>query len=853
MKNIFISRRNLCFYFLLIAFFISVLPCLNVYCEGKITILKPETGKNPRNFTFFHDENLGLNLFFQYVHDNSPDRICYVTGNDTIWSAPINLSLEGWNNACLGDIKVLENGTPMMVLVGDDTDYSKIFDLSQVSQNADMDEVFEKLGLDQDRLFEMANGNMRLFSSFLINGEWQEPVPIPGTYGASKPVLAAGGDNSAIVVYYVDADKNIETVNDVDLYANIYHRGTWQNPVRLTENDKLEYNAQAVYVNDRYLIVWGSDEDSDLSTTDDKLLRHSIVGYDGSIIVDNESVINDYQDNAFPILGLFNDRAALLWSSETVSAVDARRPVWQCEYYHGWGLKQKTNLLNVMQGSGSLTQVEDKLVFIYQETGVLQAAVNEGDGWYSNGQIMNLNTLDIDSMDAACFTDENGTLHVGLIGFVPGIDRDYDNEYDGIYYLQRSLLTDLAVKNLFVTPRKKMIGSEIKIEFDVKNEGYFKSNVYSVQVIKNNEVIDTLNGEGLHSGSSQTYAYKTIIDKPALNFGLKVISDSNESNPDNNIADFPVQLEPDYKVRSVQYQNNIITARIIENKGIAAPPVSVDFYLNRDSEDDVSELIGSSTYDPVEDSPVELSWLDSTVTGPFQITVEVNNTRVVEEDDYSNNKNSYIFNPLPDFVITSFLTANENIHVNIENIGNKDADTVDLLITDDPEIAVSDEDSSQSGEIHYYQEIDLDQSQVRNLKIQYADLAEHLNKKLYAIVNPYNNTTESNLNNNLQTALISISETLPEQPKILFGKVRGYGSTISAALVNMGNNPAIGSKLCLLNEKGLLVSQKAVPVIAPRSWKEIVFRDVKQGKYTVRLIIRAKGYKDKILEKIVEL
>ena len=830
----------------------ALIPAVIGFSEtaGVMNILNPQLHTEPNNLIFYMDQAGAANIAFQYMHENIPNEISYIRRSSEIWSAPVSLKLDNWSNVILCDTVNLSDMTPVMLLLGDNADYAQIFDLTDINSG---DNIPEKLGIPEEELNAMLVGNQHLFVSYNFNGRWSEPIDIPDTYGASKAIMAAGADSDALVLFYKDSDKNIETIDDIDLYATVFNKGTWSKPLRLTNDDKVDYSAQVTYINNEYLVVWVSDDDNDMETVEDKLLHYAVLGSDGSEITGQNSIVDEFQIDTVPVLGQYNDNAVLLWTSETLSDTDMRRPIWEMKYNNGWLPKETTGLLTYQMGSGRLFKTGDSLVFIYRAGASLQTAVTDGEGWFSGGTLINFNLLALNVSSVAFYPDVEGDLHIGMTGYVSAKDDSSENEFDGIYYTRRSLACDLTINYLDVSPRKKKIGQDIEITFDIYNYGYMRSGDYDVLIKQDQEVMATLEGESLPSGEGSSFSYELLMDKTTMNFELEIVTDSLESSKENNLAKVTAKVLPDYSVRSVKrIGNDRIAARIVENKGIASPRVNVDFYAVIEGE---SEKIGSSTYDPIADELVEISWQNvASLTGPYQLVAEVNHDRHVGEDEYANNKGSFIFNPLPDFVVDSFMTSKDSISVAVSNIGEKEVSNADVLITDSPEVVTAHDIDDVVGDLHYYQELELDENQKANVTINYDGLNSIKDRRIYAIVNPGGNIAESDQNNNLATTLVKLRNELPSaSSRLLFGAVFGSGSNITVTLVNTGNEPVVASRLELVNNNGNIVKQEIIPVVKSRGWKRIMIKDVENGSYVVRLITNISTSTPDILEKSVNL
>ncbi len=109
-------------------------------------------------------------------------------------------------------------------------------------------------GNDHAGSFE--NPNEIMFSMY--NGAWSTPeviLTIPGAIASSR--LAFNG-TTAVYVYVLDGDDDLETTNDQELYAVTYNPATdsWSEPIRLTNNTVRDTSPELSYIDEELMLIW---------------------------------------------------------------------------------------------------------------------------------------------------------------------------------------------------------------------------------------------------------------------------------------------------------------------------------------------------------------------------------------------------------------------------------------------------------------------------------------------------------------------------------------------------------------------------------------------------------------------
>ncbi len=798
-------------------------------------LLPPIQDRTPGTLRFYVDEQGLTNLAYFYAGNNGENEIAYMVQNNDSWSSPIFAGIGfPYGNSYLNDIQTLANGFPLMLLTGDNTDYEALLNLPDGLSDPPTQEELDQLGYTKEVLEETLAENERLFFSLQTNGKWFSPLPIPDTFRATSPVLSTGNDNTALLVFSRDNDKDFDTLNDFELYATVYRAGHWSDVIRLTDNDTVEDSVQATFVNGEYVIIWISDQDNDLETLTDQQLHFATVSPTGQIIQQAQSVTSTsyaYQ----PMLGQWQNQAILLWASAPNSAEDPTISLWESQFNGTWSPPVKTKLnYSSIDGSG-FYQVGNHLLLVHSGIGTLKAALHNGEEWLDVGILIDFDKTRLQVESTSFFRDQTGQLLIGVTGYVPSQESESTEVegFSGIFFTKLPLLSDLTFSSIDAL-ESKQIGETTELRFVVKNEGALITSNYEVQLKKEGNLLQTFTGNPLLPGQEQAFQYDVLLDKVATKVDFQILSSSPESNQENNIQSYSVSISPDYSLSSITRTNDTtLTAKIKELKGIAAIPVLVKFYL---IEGDQLTLIGEGQYNPNSVDPVTIEWPEMAQRQePFQIYLIINEERTVTEDDYANNTGAYRFNPLPDFEITHFQVTSQNIYLTIQNHGDTTIADVTLLLTDDPSIAI--QTSPNGVPALYSQQVSLDENNQAKLKIARSDIDPINSPALYAVVNPYGTVEELDRNNNSARAAAPLDNTggSEETTLLQIGEITTWCGTIQLQIVNAGTATVIAPKIQLLNASQTAITETVFPVIGVDSTENVKFDNLQIGDYTLRL------------------
>lgn len=805
-------------------------------------LVAPLQSTLPTGLTFYPDKNGALNLLYSNQKSQTTGNVEYLIFDNAQWSSPIDTGALSQNRHELAGVVNLSNGTPLMLMKGDDIDYGALFGLTAAPPEPanETDSIIP--GMTDAELITILNDNQRLYSSFFTNSGWSTPQLIPNTSRAANPVITAGDQGGALVIFTLDADNDSATIGDQELNYSVFFNHTWSEPAPITSNSVAEFGVRTLYVNGQYMAVWVIDEDSDPTTRDDWKFYYTTIGLDGQIS-SPQVVVNQLQAETTPTLGVVQNQAALFWQGDEVSATDPRRPILSSQFSTVWTTPEPTGLFSFQVLNGSIYSTGAGELLVYHDSGTVQAAINLVDGWHTVGTLVDINREGFNLSEFNHYLDQNNELWLALSAHIPAVGEADDEAGDGVFVARIPLSYDLAPAFVSSSPDIKRIGQQSTVEIKVGNLGQFPSPGYSVAIRQNSLPLATLIGTPLAPGQTQDLSHILTQAQAIIPLEIEIVADANDINPANNRMDYDVKVLPDFAVRSVKKQgNNSIVADVVERKGISAAPVTVDIYLNDASS---SSLVASTVYDTniAEPIVVESNELINKA-GEYQILVEVNKAQSIQEDNYSNNQNAFRIKLAPDFVITRLEGDSDTIRVTVRNQGNSPVSSIDLLLTDDPQQAVS---PVLSASPWFYQpSIVLGNNGEATIEIQRSAQPIPQGNTLYAVVNPLGQVREKDRNNN-QSKLILVTASAPATGGVLpvtnlgLASLTGWCQNIQATLTNTGDVSIIGPSIEVFNEAGASVAHRFVPLVSAGENQDITFSGLPYGTYDVQL-----SYQDQV-------
>jgi len=801
-------------------------------------LVAPMQSTLPTGLTFYADKNGALNLLYANEKSQTTGNIEYLVFDNEHWSTPIDTGGLNQNRNTLAGVVNLSNGTPLMLIKGDDTDYGTLLGLSSAPTEPENETDPIIPGMTDATLTTMLDDNQRLYASFYTNTGWSAPQLIPNTSRAGNPLLTAGDQGGALVIFTLDADNDTTTMGDQELSYSVFSNHTWSNPTPITNNSVAEFGVSAIYTNGQYMATWVTDEDNNPDTSDDWKFHYTTIALNGQINTP-QAVTNQLQTETVPILSVVQNQATLFWQGEAVSETDPRRPILTTQFSTAWAIPTPTGLFGLQLLNGSVYATGGGELLVYYDSGTVQAALNQQDGWHAVGVLANINRTGFDLSELEHFLDQNNELWLAIAAHIPAVGEaeNGDEAGDGVFVARMPLAYDLAPTLINSTPNVKHIGQQSTVEINVGNLGQFPSPNYSVVIRQNNQVLASLNGTPIAPGQTQALSHSLTQAQAIIPLDIEIIADANDSNPANNRRNYDVKVLPDFAVRSVKKQgNNRIVADVVERKGIAAAPVAVDIYL---ADAATSNLVASTTFNPNIAEPIVVESADLiNKPGEYQIQVVVNKTQSVQEDNYSNNQNAFKVKPAPDFLITRLEGDSDTIRVTVRNQGDLPVVSVDLLLTDDPEQAIS---STLPVTPWFYQPtVFLGNNGEASIEIQRSTQPAPLGNTLYAVVNPLGQLSEKDRNNNRSKLILTTAAAPPtggELPtaKLELASLSGWCQNIQATIENSGDVSIIGPGIEVFNAGGASVAHRYVPLVSAGESQDITFNGLAYGTYTVQL------------------
>ncbi|TMQ19884.1 MAG: hypothetical protein E6J90_17170, partial [Deltaproteobacteria bacterium] len=691
----------------------------------------PLPGRDPGALVWYVDHGEQRLAFMRLANQDAREEIFYVTRKDGDWSSPIAAQFSGFRIRGLADIASLSTGRPMLLMLGDNTDYAQVYGPGQ-AQHADPE------------LLNLQNQNRRLFSSFAGTDGWSRPQPLGGSLGALFASLQAGPDQRALAIFARDADNDFATTTDRDLYVSAFDGLAWHAAVRLTEDPGREYAVETAFIHGEFVAVWTRDADGDLATAGDRTLQFATFALDGTVTRGPAPVTTTAYDRPRAVLGQRAGQAFVLFAGNPVAGT-ATRPLLETRLDGAWSTPQPTGLQVGNVSRGTIYAHGDATLVVYEDDNNLVAAVNRRGVWHSSGVVQSYSASDFRLGEAAHTLDDRANLSIAATG----TPRTADAETAlALYQVQLPLLADLSVGDIVPRPRQLKVGDTITLSVPVSNRGYLPSGAFDVSVSDGGVPLAAAHDEGLYPGESRTVDLRFTLARVQHNLTVAVAPSGDDLDPANNTQRVTVSVRPDFAVTSVTRTGTTLVAKVSDLKAVATTPVNVDFVL---IEGATSTVIGQQTFDPNVALPVRLDYPPlATKTTPFVIAVRVNDRTQVIEDDYSNNLSSYVFQPAVDFLLAELVATSDNVRVVVRNIGDLAADRVTVLLTTDPELSAS------PAPIPGVTPIVLQEIAMRDgravLELPRSVLDGHDGYYLYAVANPYGAVPERDRNNNAARA-----------------------------------------------------------------------------------------------------
>lgn len=102
----------------------------------------------------------------------------------------------------------------------------------------------------------------RLLYSIRSGGTWGEAMLLRENLPLLSDCSLVAGDDSFLLLYTLDADNDITTPEDSEVWASVYQvsSGAFGAPIQITDNDIRDSDARGVFVNGDWFLLWKQDE-----------------------------------------------------------------------------------------------------------------------------------------------------------------------------------------------------------------------------------------------------------------------------------------------------------------------------------------------------------------------------------------------------------------------------------------------------------------------------------------------------------------------------------------------------------------------------------------------------------------
>ncbi len=113
---------------------------------------------------------------------------------------------------------------------------------------------------DANESFSTADHPSRLYVSRWVGGTWSAPALVATLNGACPAFDLATDGNRAVLVWSLDEDGKLATVNDYELHAATWNGTAWSAEAIVTDNTVTDIAPKAFFgTNGLYSVVWNSD------------------------------------------------------------------------------------------------------------------------------------------------------------------------------------------------------------------------------------------------------------------------------------------------------------------------------------------------------------------------------------------------------------------------------------------------------------------------------------------------------------------------------------------------------------------------------------------------------------------
>ncbi|MCK5804336.1 MAG: hypothetical protein KAI66_15975, partial [Lentisphaeria bacterium] len=394
--------------------------------------------------------------------------------------------------------------------------------------------------------------NTLVYSHRLAGGDWSAPAEFAtGVAGVVKADLAFDG-TQGIYVFVVDADGDLSTDTDQELYRAEFAVGAgWQAPVRLTDDDVVDTNPQLLTdANDELCLFWYRAGGIMLARAADLSDQVSVVTTDGG------SGSSDFR----ACISSFG-QIALVYASASLEGQDLYSAVYDTER-DSWGAPQQLTEDPAMERS---------VTAAYTTDGILVAIYNKIP------MVMETRTVAVGAKSVEVEVPVPDMANVSLCS------------------LTRTIAGDLTVNDVRFTPENPAPGAQVTIFTTVGNIGDLAATDVVVAFYNGDpnaraeQIGETVISGVLASGAVADVSVNWTVPTDAVEgLTIFVVVDPdnvyNERDTANNTATAGV-LQPDIVLDSLYLEtvgpdSYVATVRIVNEGTIPAENIVIGLYEN---------------------------------------------------------------------------------------------------------------------------------------------------------------------------------------------------------------------------------------------------------------------------------
>ncbi|HHX87044.1 MAG TPA: hypothetical protein GX693_02565 [Firmicutes bacterium] len=446
--------------------------------------------------------------------------------------------------------------------------------------------------------------------------QWSNPCLVFTGFGSILSGSLAFNGNSAIYVFSSDADGDLDTAEDQDLFMVSYDGSNWGEVNRLTNDTVTDANPHLKYTQGNVVeLVWYRDG---------RLVSANGPDFaDHLLIADLEFAANP-ADLQFAVT--LEGEKAVIWTESTGESQNIFMVVYD-RVLGGWG--------NPVRVTHDVSLVHS-LAAVYSSQGVITAVYNKVQLGEEEQQL---------ELDGEIITV---TVPVPLESDI----------FAMVYHPGNDLA--VAPDSFHVTPANPLPGDEIAVNVDIFNLGEFarrnfKVTFYSGDPAQGGAVIgDVMVDEILRPGNTTTATIDWFLpaeeDAPLVYAVVDPQEQYEDRDRNNNAASFQVSL-PDLAIEHLHAErigptDRAVTVAVENSGGVTVEEAFVEIYLDDSEGDDPVAVESAGQMGPGEKCELCLmvSGLDP-LAQEVEVTARVGALGEVEEYDLNNNDMSITIHP----------------------------------------------------------------------------------------------------------------------------------------------------------------------------------------------------------------